>query len=317
MDIRHPNRPVIHDVLVSKSGAGIWGRGGVAIGEDGRIYASTGDGEFNPSESEYGSSLITVRPEDLEVIDYYSPLNFQQVTKYDLDIASSSVIWIPYHSDRLVAGGGKEGAIYVLDADSMGAADHQTPLYRQKLANDELGFEMLGIWGELSSWRDENADTWLYIPIWGPASKEAPHFPLTNGPNPHGSIMAFKVATNPSTHKPTLEPIWNSGDFDVPEPVSIANGVIFALSTGENTAQVSGQNVVITKTYKLLTDEERSKNTHNAVLYALDAKTGKVLYQSGDAMGSWVHFSGLAVADGRVYAVDHSSTIYCFGLPKH
>ena len=60
MDIRHPNRPVIHDLLVAKSGAGIWGRGGVAIGADGRIYASTGDGEFNPAEGEYGSSLIAV-----------------------------------------------------------------------------------------------------------------------------------------------------------------------------------------------------------------------------------------------------------------
>src|SRR5271157_1021773 len=317
MDIRRPNQPAIHDVLVSKGGAGIWGRAGVAIGADGRVYASTGDGEFNPADDEYGSSLITVRPENLEVIDYYSPLNFQQVTKYDLDIASASVIWIPYHSRRLVAGGGKEGALYVLDADSLGAEDHQTPLYRQKLANDELGFEMLGIWGELSSWRDGDGETWLYVPIWGPLSKDAPHFPVTNGPNPHGSIMAFKLATSPSTHKPTLDPVWNSGDFDVPEPVAIANGVIFALAAGENTAQVTGQNVVISTGYKLLTDQERSLNTHNAVLRALDAKTGKVLYQSGDAMGSWVHFSGLAVADGRVYAVDHSSTLYCFGLPEH
>jgi outer membrane protein assembly factor BamB len=316
IDIRHPNQPAIHDVLVSQGGAGIWGRAGVAIGADGRIYASTGDGEFNPADDEYGSSLIAVRPENLEVIDYYSPLNFQQVTKYDLDIASASVIWIPYRHHRLVAGGGKEGALYVLDADSLGSEDHQTPLYRQKLANDELGFEMLGIWGELSSWRDEDGETWLYVPIWGPLSKEAPHFPMTNGPNPHGSIMAFKLATHPSTQKPTLDPIWNSGDFDVPEPVAIANGVIFALATGENTAQVTGNNVVISSGYKLLTDKERSLNTHNAVLRALDAKTGRELYQSGDAMGSWVHFSGLAVADGRVYAVDHSSTIYCFGLPE-
>ena len=110
LDIRHPNRPVIHDLLVAKRGAGIWGRGGVAIGADGRIYASTGDGNFNPSEGEYGSSLFAARPDDLEVIDYYSPLNFQQITKYDLDIAASSLIWFPYRSSRLVAGGGKEGA---------------------------------------------------------------------------------------------------------------------------------------------------------------------------------------------------------------
>jgi outer membrane protein assembly factor BamB len=53
------------------------------------------------------------------------------------------------------------------------------------------------------------------------------------------------------------------------------------------------------------------------VLYALDAKTGKVLYESGSAIGSWTHFSGLAIADGHVYAVDHNSTLYCFGLGEH
>jgi len=129
--------------------------------------------------------------------------------------------------------------------------------------------------------------------------------------------MAFKLETTPSTHKPTLDPVWISGDFDVPEPVAIANGVIFALSTGENTLQANGPRVIIYEGRTLLTDQQRSLNTHNAVLFALDAKTGKVLYQSGDAITGWVHFSGLAVANGRVYAVDHDSNLYCFGLPEH
>jgi outer membrane protein assembly factor BamB len=317
IDIRHPNQPAIHDVLVSKGGAGIWGRAGVAIGDDGRIYASTGDGDFDPANGEYGSTLLSFRPESLDILDYYSPRNFEQITKYDMDIASASVVWIPYHNHRLIAGGGKEGALYLLDADSLGSRDHQTPLYRQKLANDQLGFESLGIWGEMSTWRDVDGNTWLYIPIWGPVSKEAPPFPVTYGTNPHGSIMAFKVETDSGTHKPALTPTWISGDFDVPEPVAIANGVIFALSTGENTAQVTGTDVVIAKHYTLLTDQQRGENTHNAVLRALDAKTGKLLYQSGDAIGTWVHFSGLAVADGRVFAVDHNSVLYCFGVSKH
>jgi outer membrane protein assembly factor BamB len=319
LDVRHPNRPVIHDLLVEKprGGGGIWGRGGVAIGADGKIYASTGDGRFNPGDGDYGSSLFAARPEDLEIIDYYSPLNFAQITQYDLDIAASSLIWLPYHSKRLVAGGGKEGAIYLLDADSLGTEDHQTPLFWQKLANDNLEFEAKGIWGELSTWRDLEGNTWLYVPILGEVSKEAPHFPVSHGPNPHGSIMAFKVQTGPTTHQPTLEPAWISADFDVPEPVAIANGVIFALATGENTQQVSGPSIHIYKGRKILTDEQRIQNTHNAVLYALDAKTGQVLYQSGDTIKSWVHFSGLAVANGRVYAVDHNSTLYCFGLAAH
>ena len=55
-------------------------------------------------------------------------------------------------------------------------------------------------------------------------------------------------------------------------------------------------------------------NTQPAVLRALDAKTGKELFNSGAAFETWVHFSGLAVSDGRVFAVDHNSNVYCFGL---
>jgi len=92
--------------------------------------------------------------------------------------------------------------------------------------------------------------------------------------------------------------------------------VIFVLSTGENTQQVTGPSIIFVPGRKLLTDQERSQNTHNAVLFALDAKTGQVLYQSANTISSWVHFSGLAIADGRVYAVDHTSTLYCFGVPE-
>ena len=81
----------------------------------------------------------------------------------------------------------------------------------------------------------------------------------------------------------------------------VANGVVFALSTGENANQEGGE-------------ERRLLKTRPAVLYALDAKTGKELYNSGNSMTGWVHFSGLALADGRVFAVDHESTVYCFGL---
>jgi hypothetical protein len=68
--------------------------------------------------------------------------------------------------------------------------------------------------------------------------------------------------------------------------------------------------------HNLLTTAERSAGTKPAVLMALDAKTGKLLYSSANAMKTWVHFSGLAVTGGHVFAVDHESHLYCFGLPR-
>jgi outer membrane protein assembly factor BamB len=137
----------------------------------------------------------------------------------------------------------------------------------------------------------------------GPPSASGLKFPITNGDNPHGSIMAFKVAADPKTQNPALQPAWISGDFNLPDPPVIANGLVFAVSTGENAVQHGGE-------------AKRFLNTRPAVLKALDAATGKELYNSGEAMSSWVHFSGLAVADGRVFAVDHDSNVYCFALSQ-
>jgi len=131
--------------------------------------------------------------------------------------------------------------------------------------------------------------------------------------------MAFKVVLDSNTQKPILEPAWISPDFNLPDPPVVANGVLFALSTGENPRQQHVQGLIHYKSVEdwkknLLTTQQRGSGTHPAVLYALDARTGKLLYESGDSMKSWVHFSGLAVADGRIYAVDYSSRVYCFGL---
>lgn len=314
MDVRDAMRPVVRALLVSKhGGAGIWGRGGPVVSADGRLYAATGDGEFTPATSEFGSSVIAVSLPELKVADYYVPMNFRYVTKFDLDMGASSPVWFAHRNFNLLAGGGKEGTLYFLNADELGAKDHQTPLATYRLSNDEHAYEENGIWGGLSSWRDESGDTWVYVPVWGAISKDAPKFPRTNGPTPDGNIMAFKVALDNISKQPALEPVWVSRDFNRPEPVVISNGVVFAISTGENPLQTTGTRVVYSN-QRLLSDTERSAKTSHVVLYALDAKTGKALFDSGDAITGWARFSGLALADGRVYVVDHDSRVHCFGL---
>lgn len=303
MDISNPRRPLVRRLLLSSTdSAGIWGRGGPVVGRNHRIYGLTADGTFDPSTGEFSSSVVAASLPDLDLADYFTPSDWQQITKDDLDMASASPVWFTYKNSNLLAGGGKQGVVYLMDADSLGGKDHQTPLFvTPLLGNDGRSFNKSGIWGALSYWKDENGEAWVYVPMWGPVSKTAPEFPRTNGPNPHGSIMAFKLATDPASRKPLLEPAWISGDLSLPDPAVIANGVVFVLSTGENADQLA----------------DRSRSTKPAVLYALDAKTGKELYNSGNAMEGWVHFSGLALADGRVYAVDHDSRVYCFGLRGH
>ncbi|HYM10178.1 MAG TPA: PQQ-binding-like beta-propeller repeat protein, partial [Bryobacterales bacterium] len=304
IDVRDRHHPVIHQMLLSNTNtAGIWGRGGPVIGNNGKIYGGTADGKFDPIAGDYSNSVVAISNKDLSLADYFLPPNWVYLDHKDFDLGSASPVWFGWKNRNLLAGGFKEGVIYLMDADDLGGKDHQTPLFTSpRLGNDKaVCCEGLGIWGGLSTARDEQGQTWLYAPLGGPPAVDGPKFPVTNGENPHGSILAFKVVADSQTHDPILDPAWISGDFDKPDPVVIANGVVFALSTGADEVQ---------------RDREAGRllNTHAAVLKALDAKTGKELYNSGNAMTGWVHFSGLAVADGRIYAVDHDSHVYCFGL---
>ena len=122
-------RVLIRNLVGSNHGAGIWGRGGPTIGANGRIYAATGDGRFDPAAGNYGSSVISASLDDLRVLDYYMPTNHRTVTRYDLDMGASSLVWFSVKDFNLVATGGKEGVLYMLDADDLGSKDHQTPLF--------------------------------------------------------------------------------------------------------------------------------------------------------------------------------------------
>ncbi|HET9178405.1 MAG TPA: PQQ-binding-like beta-propeller repeat protein [Terriglobia bacterium] len=323
MDVRNTMSHVTHELLVEAGyGAGMWGRGGPLIGKNGRIILSTGDGKVDPSAGDYGSSFIAASTRNLHLLDYYTPLDWKLINQDDLDMDSGGYAWFAYKDYNLVVGGGKQAVVYLLNADSLGSKDHQTPLFiTPPLGNDARALEQKGFWGAPAVWKDETGQPWVYVTLWGEISKEAPKFPLTNGPVPHGCIMAFKVTVSKTSGKPDLEPAWVSPDFNLPDPPVVANGVLFGLATGENPRQTHTMGMIHFKSveewkHNLLTTAQRSQGTHAAVLYALDARTGKMLYQSGGSMKSWVHFSGLAVADGKVYAVDHDSNVYCFGLQK-
>jgi len=196
----------------------------------------------------------------------------------------------------------------MLDAKSMGGADHMTPLYRSPLlTNDTADFAGHGFWGAMATWQDDGGNRWLYAPAWGPAGADV-KFPMQNGDTQHGSIMAFHVIG--PADKPTLEPIWKSLDMSVPEPPVIANGVVFALSNGENVSQVDATGHIYNSEFRA------THPSGHAVLYALDGATGKVLFSSGDTISSFSHFSGLSVADGRVFVVTWDNTVYAFGLAE-
>ena len=307
MDISDRHRPVVRQLLLSNTNTGgIWGRGGPVIGENGRVYGSTADGPFDPRGGDYSNSVVAASLEQLELVDYFVPANHWELYRLDLDFGAASPVWFGWRGYNLLASGAKEGVLYLLDADTLGGNDHQTPLLAGiRLGNDSQSLTSHGIWGGLSTWRDDDGRTWLYVPMYGPPSQTAPQFPIAYGPTPDGSVMAFEVVAAQADGSPELRPAWISRNFKVPEPVALANGVAFVLENGENVNQRDS------------VEDRRTTNNRPAVLHALDARTGRELYHSGDAIGTWVHFSGIAIAEAQIYAVDYDSVVYCFGLMEN
>jgi outer membrane protein assembly factor BamB len=291
--------------FASSPGAGIFGTAGPAIGADGTVYVETGDGVYDPSAGKLSTSFLafTSSNDNLTLKDYYTPTNHAWLTKRDLDMNTTPVVF-PYQGRDLLVGSGKEGRYFLVDSKSMGGADHLTPLYRTPLlSNKNVNFQTEGTWGSFASWEGKDGTRWVLAPIGGPLAVD---FPINYGPTPNGGVIALKLTDTGG--KMELTPAWLSRDMMSAQPPVVANGVVFVLAAGEFTAQANDVEG------GLFSWQERVKRSIPAKLYALDAITGKELYSSGDQISSFLHQASVAVADGRVIFGTFDGTIYCFGL---
>ncbi len=312
----NPNMVYIYDLATERVGAwgpaggGMWGRTGGAISSKGVMYTGTGDGPWNPENGVYGNGIIGVAQDPAtkagKLMDYFGPKNAEWLFKRDLDMQVTASIF-KYKGKELMVDAGKEGVIYLMDTESIGGDDHRSPLYTTPLyCNEEVNFASAGVWGSLATWEDAKGTRWVLSPFWGPKHSKF-KAPIENGVVKKGGVVAFKVEEKAG--KLTLAPGWVSRDMDRGEPPVIANGVVFAYGSGEDTDQAAFD---IGLAYNR--QENRIKNSTKAVLYALDAQTGKDLWNSGDAIASWSHWGGLSVANGKVYINTFDGYQYCFGI---
>jgi outer membrane protein assembly factor BamB len=304
IDVNDPEKKVM--TFNPKSG-GLWGRSGAAIDSTGTAWAPTGDGVYDPKNHVFGNGLIGVKVEgkELQLQDWFEPKNWFWLKKRDLDIQVTPAIF-NFKDKELMVTGSKECRVYLLDTRNSGGNDHQTPLDRTPLlCNEETNFASAGIWGSMASWQDASGTRWVLTPFWGPAHSKF-KVPVSYGPVKNGAVVAFKVEENGG--KFDLAPAWMSRDMNRAEPPVIANGVVYGYGSGEYTEQAYPDRGLFDDS------QERIKHSTHAVLYALDAETGKELYSSGDQITSFNHFTGLSIANGRVYIATYDSTLYCFGL---
>lgn len=285
--------------------AGLWGTPGPSVASDGTIYFESSDGAYDAASGRLATSFqgFTYAKGTLTLKDYYTPVNHEWLTKRDLDMNTTPVIF-PYKGREIMVGSGKEGRYFLVDTRSMGGPNHDEPLYRSPLfSNADVNFQTEGTWGGLATWLDKDGTRWILAPIGG---KPAVKFPTTYGENPNGGIIAMKL--DDKSGKPVLDPVWLSRNMITAEPPVIVNGVVFTLAGGEFTGQANDE------AGGLFSAEQRIKLSKPAKLYALDALTGKELYSSGDEIASFLHQAGVSVVGEKVVFGSFDGTIYCYGL---
>jgi outer membrane protein assembly factor BamB len=320
MDLNDPARPITRFFTSTARPNGAWSRAGLAWAQN-SLLVQTADGVWNPTEGLWGQTLLRLAPKTLKLLDYFTPSNLEILNANDLDYGSGGTLGFTFRNRELVVSAGKDGMVYLLDAKSLGGADHRMPLFSIKAGNDELSYASMGVWGAPATFTNARNERWVYYPMWGPPSRDA-KFPTTNGDAPDGSIMAFQVVLEGD--QPVLSPKWVSRNLAVPDSPVIANGVIYAISTGENTLQRHTDpryHAIYQKPGApplpktgAMTGEERGQNTTHTILYALDADTGQELYSSKDTIDDWTHLSSITVADGSVYVTTRKTIVYAFGL---
>jgi outer membrane protein assembly factor BamB len=319
MDLNDPKRPISRFTTSTARPSGAWSRAGMAWAGN-SVLVQTADGVWNPAANLWGETLLRLSPRSLQLMDYFTPPNVDDLNAKDLDYGSGGVVAFNEGNRQLVVSGGKDGTIYLLDGASLGGANHQTPLFSLKIGNDAMLYASNGMWGAPATALDARNQRWIYVPMWGPPSKEAA-FKRVNGDAPDGSIMALQLSTTGG--KPSLVPMWVSRNFSVPDSPVVANGIVFAASTGENTIQRHTDPRYAERYLKpgqtppqvvTLTPEERGQQVTHTTLYALDGETGQELYSSKDLIDDWTHLSSVTVANGRVYVTTRQSYVYAFGL---
>jgi hypothetical protein len=276
--------------------AGVWQSGnGLAADSSGYIYGSSGDGPFDANSGgiDYGDSVLKLDG-NLNVVDYFTPMDQGCRWNRDMDLGSSGPLLLPPQNGSVpneVVASGKGGEpcdlslsahIYILNQDNLGK---YSPTSDQVV--EELQGAPEGYWSSPAFWQ---GPTNAYIYYSGSGAKDGvgdylKMYEVTNGQvstEVAQSVNIFPVGSTPS--------ISASGT---------TNGIVWAIERQEALGVRPGE--------------------LPAILYAFDAtNVATLLYNSAenpqtDQGGCANKFQTATIANGKVYVATQNE-VDIFGL---
>ena len=267
--------------------------GDVAVTSEGLLMAAIGSGQTTGDGR--ANAIVSLDPKTLQLKDWFTHPTAEFVTGPTI---------LRHNGKDVVAAATKDGRILLLDAASLGGANHATPLVASQPV---VGDSATVSGGALATWQQSSlpatpasagqpvqapstpGTTWILLPVTG---RLAAGSPATNGPVTGGAVVALKLLDAGGAL--SLTPGWVSHDLLSPATPIIVNGVVFALATGRPSTSTGPGTP--------------------AVVHAYDGGTGKRLWTSGKAMSTFAspgsQWSGL----GQIYVGTHDGTLYAFGF---
>ena len=289
-------RIAIYNTTPYGEAGGIW-QSGHALSADSRgyIYLITGDGTY-AAEGGLGNSFVKLKRTDdgLSVVDWFTPCNEEELHRGDRDLGSSGVLLLP---DRLLVGGGKEGVLYVLNADNMGrfhgaCRDNPDLQIKQKFQATRCG-SACHIHGAPVFW---NSPSGPFIYLW---------------PEGNDTLKAFKMVND-------SDQIFNP----VPVATSTVQGPYASpgatLSISANMS-LKGTGIVWAS-LPVTGPQDATYETVPGILRAFDASDlSHELWNSKqnrdrDDLGNYAKFCPPTVANGKVYTATFSGELVVYGL---
>ncbi|HZY72524.1 MAG TPA: hypothetical protein VFE22_05400, partial [Edaphobacter sp.] len=317
-------------------GGGMWGRRGVAVDSQGVAWIGTGGARFQPQGGIQGpgtlaTSIVGVKPNPqtntVDVIGAHSAYNSNWIFKRDLDISVSPSIFT-YAGKEMMVYTHKTCRVHLVDLAAVRAAG--TKALRKTLdtssliCNDRQLWDENGAWGVITTAQDSTGKQWVFVPFWGEKSREF-NPPIVNTPavpgreawdlqlSKHGGVAAFTVDKQGDGFK--LTPRWVSQDMNMGEGALFANDILWVFASGVNNRQ-QGREVAWNDYITPFAEQPLpgvDMGTH-ATIYALDARTGKTLWSSGDHIKTWNHWNTMTIADGKVMLSTVDGVVYAFGV---
>lgn len=201
---------LIEPQTCSQQRSGMWSRSGVVVDPDpsmrGRIYVTTGNGPFDPSNGAYGDSVLSLSADARQLLAYYTPANYAELEATDQDLGSSSPALLPRDARSatplMAVQGGKDMFVRLLDRTRLGGVG-------RALQTIDLGDKLFSAPAVVS----DNGTTWIVIDV-------------------SSGVHAFKLVTQ--NGKSQLAEAWHTDVQSTSEGTSpaVSNRVVFVAANG-------------------------------------------------------------------------------------